>query len=162
VNSTHASFSYSSVDQPFTDRIYADLQAKGVRCWFAPHHGQRGRKLNEQISEAIRAHEKVLLILSRNSMSSEWVKTEIAQARRRELLEHVQILFPISLVSFEEIRDWECFDSDIGKDSAREIREYFIADFQHWNDRGVYEREFEKLLRDLKSTARHRHPSESA
>jgi hypothetical protein len=32
------------------------------------------------------------------------------------------VLFPISLVSFEELREWRCFDADTGKDSAREIR----------------------------------------
>ena len=26
---------------------------------------------------------------------------------------------------------WELFDADRGKDSAREIREYFIPDFKH-------------------------------
>jgi hypothetical protein len=29
--------SYSGKDQEFADRLYADLQNKGVRCWFAPH-----------------------------------------------------------------------------------------------------------------------------
>jgi hypothetical protein len=29
--------SYSSKDQKFADRLHADLQNKGVRCWFAPH-----------------------------------------------------------------------------------------------------------------------------
>jgi hypothetical protein len=29
--------SYSTKDQEFADRLYADLQSKGVRCWFAPH-----------------------------------------------------------------------------------------------------------------------------
>jgi Pentapeptide repeats (8 copies)/TIR domain len=28
--------SYSSKDQEFAERLHADLQAKGVRCWFAP------------------------------------------------------------------------------------------------------------------------------
>ncbi len=28
--------SYSTKDQEFADRLYADLQNKGVRCWFAP------------------------------------------------------------------------------------------------------------------------------
>ncbi len=28
--------SYSSKDQSFAERLYADLQANGVRCWFAP------------------------------------------------------------------------------------------------------------------------------
>jgi hypothetical protein len=143
--------SYSTKDQAFADRLFADLQTNGVRCWFAPHHGQRGRKLHEQIDEAIRVHEKLLLILSPDSMNSEWVKTEIAKARKRELRERVQILFPVSLVRYEDLRDWECFDADTGKDSAREIREYLIANFQNWKDHDAYQEEFTKLLRDLKS-----------
>jgi TIR domain len=51
--------SYSTKDQDFADRLYADLQAKGVRCWFAPHDVQGGRKLHEQIGEAIRLHDKL-------------------------------------------------------------------------------------------------------
>ena len=73
-------------------------------------------------------HERVLLILSPASMESEWVKTEIAKARKRELKEKRPVLFPVRLVDFEALRDWECFDGDTGKDSAREIREYFIPD----------------------------------
>jgi hypothetical protein len=121
--------SYSTKDQAFADRLYADLQNKGVRCWFAPHDVQGGRKLHEQIDEAIRLHDKLLLILSPHSMESEWVKTEIAKARKREVRDQRRVLFPIRLAPFATLRDWECFDADTGKDSAREIREYFIPDF---------------------------------
>jgi TIR domain len=76
--------SYSTKDQDFADHLYADLQAAGARCWFAPHDIQGGRKIHEQIDEAIRLHDKLLLILSNASMSSNWVKTEIANARDRE------------------------------------------------------------------------------
>ena len=98
--------SYSTKDQDFADRLYADLQNKGVRCWFAPHDIQGGKKLHEQIDEAIRLHDKLLLILSPHSMESEWVKTEIAKARKREVSEKRRVLFPIRLVSFETLRDW--------------------------------------------------------
>lgn len=56
--------SYSGKDQDFAERLYADLQTNGVRCWFAPHHVQSGKKLHEQIDAAIRLHERLLLILS--------------------------------------------------------------------------------------------------
>jgi uncharacterized protein YjbI with pentapeptide repeats len=146
--------SYSSKDHEFADRLHADLQAKGVRCWFAPHYVRGGQKLHKQIDEAIRIHERLLLILSENSMNSEWVKTEIAKARKRELLEKKQILFPVRLVDFEALRNWECFDADAGKDSAREIREYFIPDFSNWRNHDSYRRGFEQLLRDLKGKTR--------
>jgi hypothetical protein len=90
--------SHSTRDKDFADRICADLQANGVRCWFAPHDVQGGRKLHEQIDEAIRVHEKLLLILSPDSMSSEWVKTEIAKARKREVRDQARVLFPVRLV----------------------------------------------------------------
>lgn len=146
--------SHSTRDQEFADRLHADLQAKGVRCWFAPHDVKGGRKLHEQIDEAIRLHDRLLLILSPHSMTSEWVKTEMSKARKRELRDKTRVLFPISLVPFEAIRDWECFDADTGKDSAREIREYFIPDFSNWKDNDSYQKAFERLLKDLSAGAR--------
>ena len=143
--------SYSTKDQDFVDRLYTDLQNKGVRCWFAPHDIKAGEKLHEQIDEAIRLHDKLLLILSPHSMESEWVKTEIAKARRREVRDKRRALFPIRLAPFETLRDWECFDADTGKDSAREIREYFIPDFSKWKDHDSYLEAFTRLLNDLKA-----------
>ena len=143
--------SYSGKDQNFADRLYADLQHEGVRCWFAPHHVQTGKKLHEQIDSAIRLHEKLLLILSPDSINSEWVKTEIAKARKRETNEGKRVLFPVRLnISYEQLQEWECFDADRGKDSAREIREYYIPDFTKWKNHDQYLEEFKKLVRDLK------------
>src|SRR5664280_566294 len=146
--------SYSTKDQEFAERLHADLQAKGVRCWFAPEEMKGGLKLHEQIDEAIRLHDKLLLILSEHSMSSNWVKTEIANAREREKREGKQLLFPIALVPFDAIRQWKLFDADIGIDSAREIREYFIPDFSNWKDHDSYQTAFQRLVKDLKAGAR--------
>jgi hypothetical protein len=55
------------------------------------------------------------------------------------------------LVSFEAMHDRECFDADAGKDSAREVREYFIPDFSNWKDHNAYQVAFQRLLRDLKA-----------
>jgi hypothetical protein len=143
--------SYSTRDQGFADRLYADLQNKGVRCWFAPQDIRGGRKVHEQIDTAIQMHDRLLLILSPASMNSEWVKTEIAKARKREVQEKRRMLFPVRLVEFEALGDWECFDSDTGKDSAREIRDYHVPDFSNWRNHDSYQKEFDHLLRDLKT-----------
>jgi hypothetical protein len=143
--------SYSSKDQLFAERLYADLQARGVRCWFAPHDVQGGKKLHEQIDIAIQSQERLLLILSPESINSEWVKTEIAKARRREVIEKRRMLFPVALkITYDELKEWECFDADTGKDSAREIREYYIPDFSQWERPEKFKQEFDKLVRDLK------------
>jgi hypothetical protein len=143
--------SYSTKDQDFADRLYADLQARGVRCWFAPHDIQSGKKIHEQLEEAIRLYEKLLLILSDASMNSPWVKTEIANARAREQQQNRQMLFPITLVAFERIKAWKLFDADTGIDSAREIREYYVPDFSNWKSHESYTAVFERLVRDLKA-----------
>jgi hypothetical protein len=141
--------SYSTKDQEFAECLHNDLQANGVRCWFAPHKLQAGKKVDEQIDEAIRVYDKLLLILSPDSMASEWVRTEIFKARERELRESKRILFPISLCSYDALRDWRLFDADAGRDLAREIREYFIPDFSNWKDHDAYKKTFDRLLGDL-------------
>jgi len=55
------------------------------------------------------------------------------------------------LVDFETLRDWECFDAHTGKDSAREIREFFIPDFSNWKDHDSYRQALERLLKDLRA-----------
>jgi hypothetical protein len=143
--------SYSTSDQEFANRLHADLQNKGVRCWFAPHNIQAGKKIHEQIDEAIRIHDRLLLILSEDSMKSNWVKTEIVHAVQKERNEKRSVLFPVSLVPFKEIESWRNFNADFGKDLAKEIREYFIPDFSNWkNDHDAYSKAFERLLSDLK------------
>ncbi len=140
--------SYSSKDEEFAKRLHADLQARGVRVWFAPEDIKGGRKLHEQIPEAIRLYDKLLLVLSENSMQSEWVKTEIRHARKDEAREKRRKLFPISLVEFNKIGEWEAPD-DTAKDMAVEVREYFIPDFSRWKEHDAYQEAFERLMRDL-------------
>jgi hypothetical protein len=111
---------------------------------------KRGRELFEQIDHQIRVHDKLLLVLSEESIRSEWVLTEIRRARRAEERDGKRKLFPIRLLSMEELRDWVCIDPDTGQDLAVEIRKYFIPDFARWKDHDAFEAEFGKLLRDMK------------
>jgi TIR domain/Pentapeptide repeats (8 copies) len=129
----HSSFiSYSHHDEAFARRLFERLRTAQLQVWFAPENIKRGRKLYEQIDEAIHLHDKLLIILSQNSMRSNWVVSEVRKALRREVEENRRVLFPIRLVGFEMLRDWVCFDADAGKDIAVEIREYFIPDFSNW------------------------------
>jgi uncharacterized protein YjbI with pentapeptide repeats len=142
--------SYSSKNEEFAKRLHSRLRDNGLRVWFAREDIQGGKKIHEQIDEAIRIHDKLLLVLSPDSMNSEWVKTEIRKARKAELKENKRKLFPIRLIDFNTLRDWECFDADSGKDLGVEIREYFIPDFTNWKDHDSFEESFTRLLNDLK------------
>ena len=107
--------SYSGKDEEFAKRLHSRMREEKMRVWFAPQDIKGGEKLHEQIDEAIRVCDKLLLVLSEESMASEWVKIEIRKARQRELREKRRMLFPIRLVSMERIQQWE-----IGRASCRE------------------------------------------
>lgn len=145
--------SYSHKDEDFARRLYSELRDRNLRVWYAPEEMKGGEKLHNQIEEAIQVHDRLLLILSEHSMGSEWVKTEIYNARQREIKEKRRILFPIALVPFSAIKEWKFFDADTGKDLAREVREYYIPSFSQWKDHDAFQSEFAKLLRDLQAVA---------
>jgi hypothetical protein len=66
--------SYASRDHAFAERLHADLQNKGVRCWFAPEDLKIGDRLRPRIDETIRLYDKLLLVLSKTSVASQWVE----------------------------------------------------------------------------------------
>ena len=109
--------------------------------------------LHEQLDQAIRDSDKLLLILSDHSIGSPWVDFEIRRARKREIQEHRRLLFPLRLVSYQVLKDWECFDADRAKDLAAEVREYFIPDFSNWRVHDSYQDALGRLLRDLQAEA---------
>jgi hypothetical protein len=71
-------------DEEFAKRLHADLQNKGVRCWFALHDLPIGAKTWDAIDEAIKLRDKLLVILSQESIKSEWVEDEVQKAFAEE------------------------------------------------------------------------------
>ena len=49
---------------------HADLQNKGVRCWFASEDMKIGDRLRPRLDETIRVYDKLLLVLSKASVAS--------------------------------------------------------------------------------------------
>jgi hypothetical protein len=90
--------SYSHKNEEFAKQLHARMQKERLRVWYAPEHMKAGQKMEEQIDRAIRAFDKLLLVLSKESMKSEWVVTEIRKAREAERKSKRRKLFPIRLV----------------------------------------------------------------
>ena len=139
--------SYSSKDEEFARRLHGRMRDAHLRVWFAPEDIQGGQKLHEQIETAIRVYDKLLIVLSEASLQSEWVMTELRKARKAERQSGKRKLFPVRLVDFETLRDWECFDADYGKDLAVELRGDFIPDFSHRSEHDQFEVAFSRLLK---------------
>jgi len=142
--------SYSSNDEDLARRLHADLQAAGVRVWFAPEDLPIGDRIRDGIDEAIRVYDKLLLILSTASVASQWVEQEVESALEKERALEKQsgakrtVLFPIRV-------DDAVMQADTGW--ARLIRNSRnIGDFRAWKDHAAYQRAFSRLLRDLQQT----------
>jgi hypothetical protein len=143
--------SYSNEDQRFARQLYARMRDAHLRVWFAPVDIKAGKKVYDQIDQAIRVHDKLLVVLSEHSLQSEWVTTEVRRAFREGRAIGKRKLFPLRLVDMDIIRKWQCFDADTGKDLAVELREYFIPDFSSWEDESKFDAATARLLNDLKS-----------
>ena len=139
----HSCFiSYSSQDEQLARRLHADLQAHGVRCWFAPEDMKTGDKIRPRIDEAIHQQEKLLLLLSEHSIKSSWVANEVEAALEKEDRQGREVLFPIRLdeTVMHTPESW----------AATIRRTRHIGDFTAWTDPEAYTLAFERLLRDLK------------
>jgi uncharacterized protein YjbI with pentapeptide repeats len=134
--------SYSSKDDEFAHQLHADLQDKGVRCWFAPHDMKIGAKILDTLDEAIRLRDKVLLVLSEASIASDWVEDEITKAFEEERQRHGVVLFPVRLddAVFETKEAW----------AAKLRAGRNIGDFRAWKDHDAYQKALERVLRDLR------------
>jgi uncharacterized protein YjbI with pentapeptide repeats len=136
--------SYSSKDDEFARRLYNDLQGKNVRTWFAPEDLKIGDRFRARIDESIRIHDKLVIILSANSVNSDWVETEVESALEREQKEGKDVLFPIAI-------DEEGFTSQ--QPWAADIRrKRHIGDFRKWKSHDDYTAAFDRLVRDLKKS----------
>ena len=147
---------YSTKDQEFADRLHADLQNKGVRCWFAPRDMRTGDKILDTVGDAIRLRDKVLIILSENSVNSKWVELiilsensanskwverEVKAALDEEEQNKRTVLFPIRIDNAvkEAPKEW-----------ARLLRrERHITNFTGWTNHNSYSKSFERLMSDL-------------
>ena len=75
---------YSSRDQEFARRLYADLQLRGVRCWTFPETSTVGRRVWKKADRAIRVYDKLLVICSGNSLQNPQVLRELDRAILKE------------------------------------------------------------------------------
>jgi uncharacterized protein YjbI with pentapeptide repeats len=135
--------SYSSKDKEFAERLHADLQNKGVRCWYAPEDMKIGDRERKTIHEAIRLHDKLLLILSENSVQSAWVESEVERAMKKERETGQDVLFPVRL---------DNSNKDVKSGWVNDVETRHIGDFRKWKEHDEYQKAFDRLLRDLKKS----------
>ena len=142
---------YSRQDQEFATKLAEFLRASGIEVWIAPA-GFGGAELpDDDIDMAFHEADRLLLVLSENSMNTESFKDEIRWARTAGIKEGKPKLIPIRLVDIATIRDWESFDAESGKNLGVEISKLHIPDFSNWKDRESFLAAFNPLVKDLRA-----------
>lgn len=135
--------SHSSRDAEFAMQLHNDLRSNNVPCWFAPEDLKIGDRLRPAFDEAIHVHDKLMVIISENSVKSTWVEKEVGTAFEKERQQNRIVLFPIRLddIVMNTTQAW-----------AADIRRTrHIGDFRDCKNSTSYKKSFDRLLRDLKA-----------
>ena len=133
--------SHSSQDKDFCDRLYADLKAKDVRCWYFPEDATWGKSVWGEIDASIRIYDKLVVVCSEHSLQSGPVIREIERALQREDKEKREVLFPIRIDDYL----FEKWDHPRKADVVAKV----VGDFRTWKDHEQYKKNFDKLLKAL-------------
>ena len=133
--------SYSHQDRTFVDEMEKHLNEKGVRFWRDIHNATAGR-LEKVVDRAMRKNPTVLLILSENSVKSDWVEHEARTARELEKELGRDVLCPVALDEAWKDCKWPAR-------LREQIMEYNILDFSKWEDKEGFEMMFKKLVDGL-------------
>jgi hypothetical protein len=135
--------SHSTKDKIFAERLYADLQNKGVRCWLFPEDAKWGEPLWREIDEGIKIYDKLAVVCSENSLRSPAVLREIERGLQREDREKKNVLFPIRLDDFI-FQGWE-------HERKADVVNKVVGDFLGWKDHDAYQKSLARLVSDLKA-----------
>ena len=133
--------SYSQADSRFVDKVGISLTKKGIRFW-RDIHDTKAKKMDRQIDHATCQNAMVVLVLSENSLNSDWVEREVQSTRGLEKELGREILYPVAL-------DDSGLDSRGPKRVVEQLTEYNILDFAGWKDESKFEGILRKLIDDL-------------
>ncbi|MDD5131306.1 MAG: toll/interleukin-1 receptor domain-containing protein [bacterium] len=87
--------SHSSRDKAFARKLASELQANGVQVWIDEAEIRVGDSLIKKISLAIDDADFIAVVLSNESVNSEWVMSELKMAMTKELSDCKVRILPI-------------------------------------------------------------------
>jgi hypothetical protein len=87
-----AFLSYSSKDKALAERLARDLTLSGVDVWYAEWKIAPGDSLRRKIDSGIEAASHFLVLLTPNSLQSEWVQTELDAGMIRRISGHCKLI----------------------------------------------------------------------
>jgi hypothetical protein len=90
-----AFLSHSSIDKSLAQRIALDLSMSGIPVWFYEWEIQVGHSISQRIEEGLDNADFVIVLLTINSVSSEWVQKEWRSVIGDEASSHGVRILPV-------------------------------------------------------------------
>lgn len=87
--------SHTSIDKPFVEKLANDLRRVGVNVWFDKWEIKVGESLTWKIEQGIRGNEHLIIVLSPEAISSEWVRSELGAAWAKQMQQKKVVVLPI-------------------------------------------------------------------
>jgi hypothetical protein len=93
--------SHASADKAFVDRLVADLTAKAIPVWYDKLDLRVGDSVTGGINEGLAASKYFLIVLSKSSVASRWVKEELNAALMQQVARGGTFVLPALLEDCE-------------------------------------------------------------
>lgn len=93
--------SYSHTDSRFVDILAANLVRKKHHVWMDRWELNLGDSITEKVQTSLTGSDAMLIILSKNSVQSNWCKRELTAGLLRELEEQKTIVMPVVIEDCE-------------------------------------------------------------
>lgn len=146
--------SHSSEDVEFAESLVERLTNAGLSVWYDNRNVQGGRALTDQFRDAIRASDRLVLVVSEHSLASEWVAYEVGEAMRRatEISDREELrrslLFAVRLLSMEKLRS--ILESEPAESPLRVLADFHLLDFTRWREPKWFDGACDRMIRDLR------------
>jgi uncharacterized protein YjbI with pentapeptide repeats len=138
--------SYSHSDDKFVEKLRRRLDEEDVLVWLDKHELTAGG-IQKQIARAMSGQDVVILVLSENSLESDWVENELEMAREKEKSEGRDVVCPIAIDN-----TWSKYitnENHPNRTLWRKLREKYVIDFSKWRTK-AFEHSFRQLIAGVK------------
>ena len=140
--------SYSWANSDFVDKLFDYLQREGIPAWLDCRDMVTGR-LQLQIWREIQFKHVLIIVLSKDSVASDWVENELDMARQKEKAENRDVICPIALDdAWKSKIEAKETSGDPSRWLWRTLQQKYVVPFHGW-ETTAFDNAFEKLVRGL-------------
>lgn len=137
--------SHSSIDKPFVRQLAASLAYYGVPLFLDERDIKVGDNIPNKIYDALEKATHIIYVLSKSSITSNWVKEEFSIAKKKQLDKKGCLILPVLLDSIE---------------LPASIAHIKYADFRNWQVKESYLHAIQEVLVALDIKTEYVGPSE--